>query len=144
MRATTRRLYPLVRGAQGIRGEDAWGAGYFGAPRGKRTHRGVDIVAQKGEDILAPMDGEIVRKARPYDDDERYSGLLLAGSGRWAGMEIKVFYIEPRPPGPVRQGDVIGRAQDIAAKYPGITPHVHIEVWRGGAAVDPAPLLRLA
>lgn len=141
MRATPLRLHALTRSALALRGEDAWGSGAFGAPRGRRAHRGVDIVVAEGDVILAPFGGLLVREARPYDEDDRFSGLLLRGRGRWLGWEAKLFYLQPRRPGPVRRGQIIGRAQNIALKYPGITPHVHLELWREGAAVDPTPYL---
>jgi murein DD-endopeptidase MepM/ murein hydrolase activator NlpD len=141
MTATVHRFHALTRAPLGRRGEDAWGSGAFGAPRGGRAHRGVDLVVVPGESILAPFAGDLVREARPYDDDDRFSGLLLRGRGRWSGCEVKIFYLQPREPGPVRRGQVIGKAQDIALKYPGITPHVHVELWRSGAVVDPTPWL---
>ena len=33
---------------QGLRDSDCWGRGRYGAPRGKRKHRGVDIIAHLG------------------------------------------------------------------------------------------------
>lgn len=131
-------FHGLTRCTTRLRTEDAWGSGAFGAPRGERTHRGLDIVANPGEAILSPIDGEIVREAQPYEEDERYSGVLIRGTGAWTGCEVKIFYVEGPHAGTVRAGDPIGRAQDLAPKYEGITNHVHMEVRRNGELVDPS------
>jgi murein DD-endopeptidase MepM/ murein hydrolase activator NlpD len=129
-----------VTGLLRLRGEDDWGSGAYGAGRGDRLHRGLDIVAQPGDPILSPMDGELVREAAPYEDDTRYSGVLLRGHGAWEGVEIKLFYLDGPHEGRVRAGDPIGIAQDLGQKYPGITNHVHVEVRRQGDLLDPTPL----
>ncbi len=134
----------LVSPAGGVcrlRGEDAWGAGAFGAPRGERLHRGVDIEVRPGRPVFAPFPGRVVRRADPYGDDDRFAGLLLAGDGAWAGVEAKLFYLRGEPGRTVKAGEAIGRAQDIGARYPGITPHIHLEICRDGRVVDPTPWL---
>jgi murein DD-endopeptidase MepM/ murein hydrolase activator NlpD len=133
-------LHPITAHPTVVRGEDDWGSGAFGAPRGERTHRGIDIAAAPGEPVLSPCDGEVVREAAPYDDDPHYSGLLLHGRGDWEGCAIKLFYLTGPHEGFVQAGEVIGHAQDIAARYPGITGHIHIEVRLHGEIVDPTPL----
>lgn len=133
-------LHPPLR----PRGDDAWGNGAFGADRGGRSHRGVDLLASAGDPVFAPIDGDIVRRARPYDDDDELDGLLLRGTGAWAGMEIKLFYIEPaRCVGPVVAGDIIGRLQSLQRRYPGIPDHLHLEIIKDGRHVNPADWLTL-
>ena len=123
---------------QGVR-SDRMGDGHFGASRdgGKRSHNGTDFICTPGQQVAAPIDGVIVRAARPYADDANYSGVVIENGQ----MSIKMFYLEPDLDlmgSLVNQGDPIGRAQDIAAKYGGgMTPHVHLQVDR----VDPELLL---
>lgn len=125
-----------------VRGHDEWGSGEYGAPRGDRIHRGIDIVASPGETILCPFDAMFVRIAEPYDNDARFSGMLLRGTGEWAGYEAKLFYLMPDEGLKVLQaGEKIGVAQDIALRYPGITTHVHLELWQDGNVIDPTPCL---
>jgi len=132
-------LAPLTRPTLDIRDTDDWGSGAYGAPRGNRTHRGIDLVTKPGQTIHAPFTGTVVRHANPYDDDPRYTGCLLRRESD--GLEVKLFYLEGIDIGPVANGDPIGTAQDIAIKYPGIINHIHLEVWLNGEPVDPAPYL---
>lgn len=120
--------------AGGLRTPDAWGSGAFGASRGDRRHRGLDLIVDPGDAIYAPMDGTLVREVRPYASDPRYSGVLIRGAG---GVEIKIFYVSGWSLGPVSAGDEIGVAQDLRPKYPAITNHVHVEVFIDGSRVDP-------
>jgi len=134
-------LHSLTAGRTRLRSEDAWGSGDYGAPRGSRRHRGIDLVVSPGEIILSPMDAVVVREAAPYEDDAAYRGLLLRGLGEWIGYELKMFYLVPTAAGTLRAGDPLGLAQDISLKYPGITNHIHLELWHQGRTIDPTPFL---
>lgn len=125
-----------------IRDFDPFGSGRYGAPRGKRIHRGVDFECEPGQEIVCPIGGltgavRIVREARPYVDAP-YSGLLL----KTDKIVIKMFYFEPRRTligDFVAQGDIIGIAQNIAERYHGMTSHIHLEI----VGFDPEVLLNL-
>lgn len=119
----------------GLRRLDTWGSGAFGASRGSRKHQGLDLVVDKGGAIRAPSGGEIVREARPYPNDNRYSGVLLRLDD---GVELKIFYIEGWQRGRIERGDKIGIAQDLRKKYAKITNHVHVEAFVDGNRVDPS------
>ena len=125
-----------------IRGTDKWGSGAYGAGRsGGRKHDGVDIVAEVGAPVYALDDGVYERVARPYKDDARYVGLAVRAAD---GTLYKYFYVAPGLSigAKIKKGDLIGQAQDIAARYPSITPHWHFEVRDArGQALDPAPWL---
>jgi len=107
---------------------DSWGYGHFGADRGNHSHEGIDFVATPGEQILAPIDGTVERIARSYEGDPRYGGLMIKGAGAWAGVEVKLFYVQAERFGPVKAGEPIGTAQNLDHQYPGMTNYVHIEV----------------
>lgn len=114
------------------RGVDNYGSGAWGAGRGNRKHLGVDYICVPSQQIYAPIAGKIVREARPYASDD-YSGCLIEGEH----MHVKIFYmtVADNLIGRfVEQGQAIGFAQDITLKYPGITPHVHLQV----ESIDPA------
>lgn len=125
---------PLIVSPTGgpVRETDKHGMGHFGAPRGSKTHKGADYVGEPGQNIVSPIDGKVIRAARPYADDSRYNGLLISGKH----LYIKIFYIEPdwsRIGAGVFQGKtIIGTMQDITKRYADITPHVHLQ-----AMVDP-------
>jgi len=87
--------------------------------------------------IFSPIDGTVVREAIPYPKDPTLRGVVIKGSGEWAGYEIKIFYAEGLLSGGVTAGQHIAFAQNLGRKYPGITNHVHVEVRRSGAVVSP-------
>lgn len=114
---------------QPVRIQDNHGRGHYGARRGNRIHRGADFICQPGQSVVSPLAdrAHVVRVAKPYADDLRWSGLLL----RAPHLEVKLFYLTPLPGivGQwVRQGEQIGIAQDISIKYEGMTPHIHMEI----------------
>ena len=140
-----RRSYQILN-RQVVRNDPA-GLGHFGAPRGNRTHQGLDLVAVPGTPVYSPVTGKFVRAGRPYANDNRYQLVVIHGQGK----EFKLMYVEPLPtlkPGDtVRYGKQVGTAQDIAAKYgQGMLNHIHVEVRTivGADLLDPAPLLNLA
>jgi len=126
-----------VSTGHGVRRSDHWGSGHYGAGRGNRTHRGVDFAVSPGDEILAPIDGDIVRMARPYADDSRYEGIVIKGTGPWDGIEVRIFYVEGYGSGAIKAGDPVGRAQNLQQKYPGIGNHVHLEVREGARILSP-------
>ena len=136
-----RILHSLTGTEDIIRGEDRWGSGAYGAPRGDRLHRGVDIVVAEGAAVFAPFNATIIREATPYEDDDRYTGVLLAGIDAWADYEIKLFYLRAPHEGTVVAGEPLGIAQDLSARYPDITNHVHLELWHHGEVIDPTSYL---
>ena len=125
------------------RGEDEFGDGFFKARRdgGNRLHMGVDLAALPGTPVVAWKQGlRVVRVARPYGDDSRFSGLLIQDGA----TQIKIFYIaidQGFIGKTARQGDTLGTVQDLGARYRGITPHVHFEVWVKGVRVNPKSYL---
>lgn len=130
-----------------IRNNDKWGKGHYGASRGNRTHNGLDIIAQPKQVIVSPVDGIIKRKAHPYANDLRYTGLLIEGSEKHKGYSIKIFYMTPLNGiigKIVKAGEIIGEAQDLANKYPGITNHIHIEVRYKNQYKNPSKLINPA
>lgn len=122
---------------KGTRGLDKYGSGAYGAGRGNRIHRGADYICVPGQDVVSPVSGTVIRAARPYRGDD-YSGLLI----RSPDIEIKLFYLKPlsRIIGAnVKAGEKIGVAQDISKKYPGMTPHIHLQI----DSIDPELLINL-
>lgn len=122
------------------RRNDQHGSGQYGASRGGRTHRGLDVISVAGENVYSPIEGEIVREAVPYANDPSYRGLVIRGSGPWSDYEVKLFYVEGFFCGQVAPGDLVGTAQDLTTKYPGITNHIHVEIRKSGAFIDPFEL----
>lgn len=121
------------------RGSDGFGAGHFGAPRGSRTHKGVDLLASSGEAIESPVTGTVTKLGYSYGDDLSYRYVQITAGG----YDFRVFYVDPS----VRVGQeviadtVIGLAQDLGRRYPGIPNHVHFEIKIDGEYIDPTPTL---
>jgi murein DD-endopeptidase MepM/ murein hydrolase activator NlpD len=109
-----------------IRKTDSWGAGGFCAPRGHHLHAGVDFICEPGQEVVAPVRGRVERTAVAYPNED-YRGVVIQVEEL---LTVKLLYMEPsvQPGMMVEEGQVIGRAQDISKKYPGITPHIHMEV----------------
>ncbi len=64
--------------------------------------------------------------------------------GRYVSYSVKLFYLDPLKEivgRTVKQGELIGTAQDLTIKYPGITNHIHFEISFKGAQVDPSRFL---
>ena len=111
---------------------DAHGRGHFGAPREKiengrvkrYRHRGKDFVCIPGQDVYMPFTAIPIRKKSPC---EGYHGILFRGRGIigtlfYVKIDDSVINTE------LKEGDVIGIAEDISLKYKGVLPHVHFQI----------------
>ena len=113
-----------------MRGGDVFGSGDFGASRdgGKRRHEGVDYVIAPGAPVHSPIAGEVARLGYAYRGEGGYRIVEIVNSE--TKIKARVLYVAPS----VEVGDVvvageeIGTAQDLNARYPGITNHVHVEL----------------
>ncbi len=117
--------------------------GVYGADRREndgsvRRHSGADFAVEPDGYVYCPIDNAlIVREARPYKGEE-YSGLLIRGKN----VEIKMFYFSPFMTligKTVRQGQPLGRAQDISKKYDTVEPHIHLRIY----SMNPEILLNM-
>ncbi len=112
----------------GVRGADKHGSGTYLAGRGKRLHEGVDYISFPGQEIVAPTKGFIIRERWPYAEPTEgvfYGGVQIRGPN----CVVTIFYFQLDKKlikMNVREGQVIGIAQDLTLKYPGITNHVHL------------------
>jgi len=126
----------LIKTGLPLRESDKWGQGYFGAPRGSRTHRGIDYQCPAGAAVLAPVAGMVTKLGYPYGDDLSFRYVQITDS---TGIHHRVFYVEPQIwVGQVVKADApIGMAQDLERRYPGITPHIHYEIKKDGEFINP-------
>ena len=128
----------------GIRYADKWGRGNYGASRdsGSRIHEGTDfVVSPIGQNIIAPTAGLVVRIKLPYANPVKgimFSGILVRASD----YEYTLFYFEPLKEiirMQIEEGQIIGHAQDISIKYPGMIPHIHMQI----DSINPELFIRL-
>lgn len=112
-----------------VRRQDKWGSGEFQAPRGNRTHNGMDMACYKGSIILSAQDGVVTKIGYPYNPTDAKKGHLRYVEVTINGISLRYFYVKPL----VSVGDVIqagqeiGESQGLCEIYPGITDHVHVE-----------------
>jgi murein DD-endopeptidase MepM/ murein hydrolase activator NlpD len=108
-----------------IRGQDAFGSGHFGAGRGNRTHQGVDILAEPGQEVTAPVTGRVTNAdLDPYPRDParrgRFSGVEITTND---GYRVRMLYIG-QGQAPLQYGQhvtvgetQVGTVQDISGFY---------------------------
>lgn len=131
-----------------------WGSGEFEAPRGSRKHKGIDIVAPVGAEVISVTNGDVTKIGFPYaqdplgqytNEDERRA-FYLKKAMRYVqittllGRRVRYFYVDPvvEVGDKVYPGETLGTTQDLGKVYPGITPHFHFEVMDDkGAIMNP-------
>jgi murein DD-endopeptidase MepM/ murein hydrolase activator NlpD len=116
---------------------DDWWEPRFGPPF--HLHEGTDIFAGRGTPVRAPFPGVV-----------RFEDAGLGGKGAYVTTPDGTFYYMAHLDSfsrkfsngaAVKQGDVVGYVGDSGNAQGGAT-HVHFEVHpRGGAAVNPKPIL---
>jgi peptidoglycan LD-endopeptidase LytH len=112
----------------------------FGDCRGSRQHIGIDIMASKGQDVFAVADGQLTQV---------YLNTGAAGYG-WTlqdadGNRYRYFHLDAFAPDlkigdRVSFGQVLGTVGSTGTNSDD-NNHLHFEVYRNDAAVDPLPLL---
>ncbi len=117
----------MLRVQTKLRGTDSYGSGRYGASRGTRKHTGIDYAVLEGSTLLSPIAGRVSKLGYPYGDDLSFRYVQITTEDNFAW---RFFYIEPavRVPLFVKVGDVLGSVQDLDGRYPGITPHIHLEI----------------
>jgi hypothetical protein len=122
---------------------DKWGKGHFGASRGSRKHLGTDFCGMPGQWVVAPENGKVTGRGKPYGDSGPWDCYI-----RFQGKTAKwrLFYCRPLPgvrDRPVVKGQAIGRLMDVSTKYGAhpskgrMRPHCHIEMIVDGEKVEP-------
>ncbi|XP_031697659.1 leukocyte cell-derived chemotaxin-2-like [Anarrhichthys ocellatus] len=114
--------------ANSRRTSDGWGDGHYGARRGTREHKGLDIVCSDGSTVYAPFNVTLNGGVIVYTDVKKAAinnGINLRGEG----LCFKLFYIQPdRLSGSVMKGERIGVMMPMQMVYRGITSHVHVQM----------------
>ncbi|GGY97904.1 M56 family metallopeptidase [Pseudoduganella plicata] len=110
-------------------------------PSGK-PHAGIDLGARRGTVVMAPADGRVVVSTDNYEAGWRYGKVIVIEHGN--GLRTLYAHLDSRNVG---VGDSVRAGQEIAlsgasGKVTG--PHLHFEVQRGGAQIDPADMLGTA
>ncbi len=63
---------------------------YFFGCRGRRTHKGIDIVCRAGSNISALFPAKVLRRSNPYlnNNADYNTGIYMQGTGKWAGRNF--------------------------------------------------------
>ncbi|MBF0325054.1 MAG: peptidoglycan DD-metalloendopeptidase family protein [Alphaproteobacteria bacterium] len=138
--------------------EDDQGGGHFGANReGGRKHKGLDIEAAPGTEVVAPTGGKIIGVGNAYKDPTKFGGEFK--SVKVEGDDGRVYtmrYVSPNdkegkqlaplPGTRVEAGQVIGSVQDRARHSRGMDNHVHVEIRDKDKKthIDPGPVFNPA
>ncbi len=121
-----------------IRGKDKQGFGHYGAPRGKRVHRGVDYACYPGTTIYPVKLGEVTRLGKPYSAHLQYDYVQVTDVD---GNDWRYFYLDPMVS--LRQlvnfDTPLGKVQEL--HYEGITQHCHLEVRKGKEYFNPEDMM---
>ena len=121
-------FYPVCRN------QDAHGSGHYGDPRGTRLHHGEDMPCRQGAQIVSVCKGVVTKIGWPYDPEDPNRGhLRYIEITTDDGDRVRYMYVRPfggiEPGVKVEAGDRIGMAQGLLDVYPGITDHIHFEVF---------------
>ena len=104
-----------------------------------RTHGGLDIAAGTGIKVLAIAPGRVLEV---YEDGLMGTTVTVDHGGglssRYCGLAVPVTVAAGDR---VETGTVVGTVGDTAIAESGMEPHLHLEVWKDGTALDPAEFL---
>lgn len=123
-----------------LRGEDACGAGHYGAPRGARIHRGIDFECPDKAIVHSHVAGKVTKLGYPYSHDLSFRYVEIADRNRF---KHRFFYVLPTVElgERITIGQGIGLCQDIASKWgtkeKPMKNHIHYEVMRRDEYYDP-------
>jgi len=119
-----------------IRQCDSKGCGHYGASRGDRRHTGVDYIATPDQAVKAITSDTVTIIGHTYSDDLSFRYVTIEADN---GLVVRQLYVLPSVVTGMRvnAGDVIGTYQRLGIRYPGITEHVHIDIWIDNGTTRP-------
>ena len=117
-----------------LRGSDSKGSGHYGAPRGDRTHYGLDLKMEADVVVNAPFDLEITRPdGQVYEDTTNLNYVEFKGVDELhKDLRVRFMFVDSdmyNVGDLLNKGDAIGIMQDITERYEGIINHIHCEVY---------------
>lgn len=127
------RIWPLAGGMS--KGHSLETLVYSQTTDDWRTHAGVDLVGYLGEPVMAITAGTV---SQIYDDELYGTTVVISHadsvSSRYSNLSIVPTVTVGQE---VSAGDVIGAVGDTALLECADDPHLHLEVFKEGIALDP-------
>ncbi len=131
------------------RGIDSMGSGAYGAPRGGRRHKGIDLCAVHEQVVCSHIKGHVTKIGRPYAPSDASEKDILKTALRYVqvtdlqGNDHRFFYVQPTIElgAYVFEGTELGTVSDLNEIWPAMKNHVHYEVKIDGHHVNPEPYL---
>lgn len=127
-----------------LRGNDPTGHGYYGAKRGTRKHNGIDLVAEPGTIVKAPINGFITKYGYPYNHTQKLRYIEITGDV----YRVWLMYAELKETDKIKighrvfKGDIVGEVQNVSGYWKSkMLNHLHFQVWKHGLLTDPEPLI---
>ncbi len=132
--------FPLENGKRLIIRADGRGDGIFASRRsGGRTHNGVDLYAPVGTPVLAIRSG-VVERAGEHRGMGKF--VVIAHKDSLRSIYGHLSSIAVATGESVRQGQRVGAVGKTGnAAYRDMQPHLHLEIRRENAALDPMEFL---
>ncbi len=115
---------------------DSRGDGLFASSRsGRRVHKGIDLLADVGEAVLAAKSGKVI-SATQNRGMGKY--VIIRHADKYITIYGHLSEILVRKNDRVRQGQVIGRVGKTGNARPAdMLPHLHFEIRKNGVPQDP-------
>lgn len=104
-----------------------------------RVHSGVDIACEDGGQVTAIGDGTVT--AVFYDDLTGYCLTLDHGNGVISTLRGLMKNATVEEGDTVKMGDLVGGGGSTMTTESAMAPHIHLEVTRDGAFIDPMTLI---
>lgn len=104
----------------------------------EKGHYGIDIASRKGADVRSVADGVVI--SSDWSINNGYVMHIIHGDGivtiykHFSEISYKVGDV-------VRKGDIIGKVGETGILASG--PHIHFEIWKNGASLDPIMYINL-
>jgi hypothetical protein len=95
---------------------------------------GLDIQARRGREVPSPIEGLVTRIDRSLDPGFTWNGLIVRGTGRDEGIDVRILGLEPLVSAWAEVGreQTLGRVLAVPRGVRGVEAHLHLEIYRFG------------
>ncbi|MFO7767528.1 MAG: hypothetical protein R6W82_00995 [bacterium] len=113
-----------------------------GAP--STEHAGRDVLADMGEDVLSPIQGQVLSHVVPVHLDSEWTGIVVEGTGADSNRVVRLLGLMPTVPvgAKVGEGEILGQVRKVDRSLKGVDPYLHVELYVDGEREDPDRFLR--